>query len=268
MNKTIALLSAFALMSGGFVVTGAHAGAVQVKVRVENLSPTNGTYFSPLWVGFHNGTFDYFDAGSSASTSLERLAEDANTAPLMADFMSSGVGAAQGAVSNGGPIAPGEVATMTLSLDNNDPNARYFSYGSMVVPSNDAFMGNDNPMAHQIFDGGGTFLGADFIVLGSNVWDAGVEVNDEVPMNTAFFGQTTPNTGVDENGVVHLHTGYMAPGSGGVLDDPMFANADFTAPGYQVARISLKQVPAPGAMALFGFSGLLGFGRRRRHTRM
>jgi hypothetical protein len=50
--------------------------------------------------------------------------------------------------------------------------------------------------AHAIFDEAGNFIGADFIVLGSNVLDAGSEVNDEIPANTAFFGQMAPNTGV------------------------------------------------------------------------
>lgn len=266
MKREVTFASMALITTSAFIVSGASAGSVQLQVRVENLAPANGIYHSPVWVGFHNGSFDYFNAGGFASPALEGLAEDANTAQLMADFTGSGIGATQGAVSNGMPFAPGEVATSIFALDNNDPNARYFSYGSMVVPSNDAFMGNDNPMAHEIFDASGNFIGADFIVLGSNVWDAGVEVNDEIPMNTAFFGQTTPNTGDDENGVVHLHTGYMSPGSGGVLDDPMFANADFTAQGYQIARITVTQVPAPGALALFGATGLLGIRRRRRRT--
>lgn len=243
------------------------AGNTFLQVRVESLAPQNGTFLTPMWVGFHNGTFDTYDSGSAASAALERLAEDGNTDPLSMSFGLSGAGAADGAIAPGGPFAPGSVAIMNLMLDNNNPNARYFSYASMVIPSNDAFIANGNPLAHEIFDAGGNFIGADFIIMGSSVLDAGTEMNDELPMNTAFFGQMAPNTGVNENGVVHAHSGFNAPGSGGILDDPMFANADFTAGGYQIARISIREVPAPGAAALLGLIGFVARGRRRRSNR-
>ena len=102
----------------------------------------------------------------------------------------------------------------------------------MVIPSNDAFVANLDPMAHAVFDADGNFVGGSFLVLGSSVYDAGTEVNDELPENTAFFGQSAPNTGGDENGTVVMHSGLMPSGSGGILDDPMFASADFTAPSY------------------------------------
>ena len=35
------------------------------------------------------------------------------------------------------------------------------------------------------------------------------------------------------------HAGFKSKGSGGILDSPMFANANFKAPGYQIARISV-----------------------------
>ena len=60
--------------------------------------------------------------------------------------------------------------------------------------------------------------------FGSDVLDAGTEVNDESRVNTAFFGQMTPDTGVDENGVVNPHPGFLPEGSGGILDDPNFEN--------------------------------------------
>jgi hypothetical protein len=47
-----------------------------VKVTIENLSPSNGLVITPLWVGFHDGTFDTFNLGSPATASLERLAEE------------------------------------------------------------------------------------------------------------------------------------------------------------------------------------------------
>ena len=125
-------------------------------------------------------------------------------------------------------------------LDGRDASSRYFSYVSMVIPSNDAFVATGNPRAHRVFNRGGHFHSADFIVWGSDVLDAGTELNDEDPTNTAFFGQSMPNTGQDENVGVRTHAGLMFPGSGGILDDPMFENADFLTHNYMVARITVS----------------------------
>jgi hypothetical protein len=244
--------------------------ALTIRVTVQNLAPANGTFQTPVWVGFHNGSFDLYDSGVPASTALERIAEDGDVGPLMAAFSAALPGATQGAIFGpGGPFAPGETSSMDFTLDPLDLANRYFSYASMVIPSNDAFIANGNPLAFQLFGATGTFLGADFVVLGSQILDAGTEVNDEIPANTAFFGQAAPNTGVDENGVVHAHPGFLPAGSGGILDDPMFANADFTALNYQAARITISAVPDGGStLGLLGvacgaFLGLARVSRRK-----
>jgi hypothetical protein len=234
----------------------ASSQALAIRVTIENLAPANGTFQTPFWVGFHNGSFDLYDPGVPASVDIERIAEDGNTAPVMASFGAALPGAAQATIPGpGGPFAPGASSSMDFTLDPLNPLSRYFSYASMVIPSNDAFVANGNPLAFQIFDAAGMFLGADFIVLGSQILDAGTEANDEVPANTAFFGQMTPNTGVDENGVIHSHPGLLPAGSGGILDDPMFANADFTAQGYQAVRIRITAVPdTASTLGLLGLS--------------
>ena len=138
---------------------------------------------------------------------------------------------------------PGQSVSLNITLDNNNlANTRYFSYASMIVPSNDGFIGNEDATAIEIFDGEGNFLGADIIVLGDEVWDAGTEVNDEspdsIPYTLDLIGQ-----GVDENGTVQLHPPFLPAGSGGILDIPQAANADFTQSGYQVARITITETP-------------------------
>jgi hypothetical protein len=217
--------------------------AMQTKltIEIENLAPSKGTLLTPVWFGFHNGMFDTYDRGRPASLGVERIAEDGTVSVIGAEFMQSGFGTVAGVVAGPvgtpGPIDIGETASFTVTLDPSNPNSRYFNYASMVLPSNDFFIANGNERAHEIFDAKGNFLGADFTVLGSQVLDAGTEVNDEIPANTAFFGQSTPNTGTVENGVVRAATGFI-PG-GPILSDPRFVNADFTAPDYKIARFRI-----------------------------
>ena len=67
--------------------------------------------------------------------------------------------------------------------------------------------------------------------------DAGTEVNDELAETTAFFSQGAPNTGTTENGVILSAEGFIPDGR--ILSEPRFAEADFTTPDYEVARIRI-----------------------------
>lgn len=157
------------------------ATAAQLKVIVENLAPEEGNFLTPVWAGFHNGEFDSYDQGASLDSfpGSESVAEDGLTEQISNRFEAVGAGEAQGTILGAhGPIAPGETATMTFEVDGNLPSSQYFSYASMVIPSNDAFIANGNPLANQVFDDVGNFIGPDFIVPGSQVLDAGTEVND------------------------------------------------------------------------------------------
>ena len=219
-----------------------------LRITVKNEAPTMGTFQTPVWVGLHDGTFDTYDLGSAASAELERLAEDGNVADLQTAFDTAAVGAGSGTINGvlqGAELAPGESASITIRVDPTDPNARYFSYASMVIPSNDAFIANGDPTAHEIFDATGTFLGASFTVLGTDVLDAGTEVNDELPANTAFFGQAAPNTGMTEGANITDHPGFIPASMGGmaILDDPMFVNADFeNTVGYEMLSVEVTEV--------------------------
>ena len=227
----------------------------EVTVTIENLAPTGGTFLTPVWVGFHNGDFDLYDRGIAATPGLERLAEDGDPSDLFQEFNSSGVGSIDGLVvvdpnNTTQPIAPKSNTSASFTIDRNSDNSAFFSYASMILPSNDAFIANGDPKINPLFDAQGKFLGADFIVTGSQVLDAGTEVNDELVENTAFFGQDSPDTGVgEENGVVETHPGFI-PG-GRILSedgttagtpDGGFLNADFTQDDYQVARVTVSLV--------------------------
>ena len=233
------------ILSSLAVVTSTVVNAATIQVTVESLAPENGTFLTPVWTGFHDGNFDIYNLGETATPALESLAEDGDFSILSSEFLGSGSGIVDGAVFGSPVIAPGTTATAIFELDPSVPSSRYFSYASMLLPSNDAFVANGNPLAHQIFDSDGNFVGADFIIAGSEVLDAGTEVNDEAENTTAFFGQTAANTGTTQNGVVDTHPGFI-PG-GRILSSNQFANADFTAPDYNIARIRVEQIDSPTA---------------------
>lgn len=220
-------------------------GAGQIEVTVTNLQETQGSFLTPVFLATQNGTYDIFNVGEAASPSVESLAEDGATGSrIAAAFGSGGVGDAVS--TQGGPIAPGQSRTITLFADPSDPLTQFLSFASMIIPSNDAFVGNDDPMWIDLFDAGGDLielLGDDAVVVtGAEVLDAGTEVNDEVPENTAFLAQAAPNTGVTENGVIAIHSGFQGSlGLGGPIGNVLDArpDADFTAAGSEILSIEV-----------------------------
>ena len=232
----------------------------ELRITVRNTSDTGGTFLTPVYLGFHDGSFDLFDAGSAASAGLESLAEDGSPAllaqeRLAADPESVGTVVAGAA----GPIVTGEQTSGTITVDGTE--STHVSFAAMILPSNDAFIGTDE--AIELFDGDGNFAGATTVTLqGSDVYDAGTEYNTEE--DAAFLNQTAPNTGLTEGGVVRLHEGFNGslgnpdgilgnpdgtPGAQNILGgtnafgeaiDPVAA--DFTQPGAQIAEIHINEV--------------------------
>ncbi len=113
----------------------AQAQNPSVIVTIENMSPYNGTFLTPVWVGFHNGQFDSYDGGAPASAlpiegsdALERLAEDGSTGPISADFDQLVPNGTQGTIASNGPIPPLGPSQSVSRLFEVDPSeSRYFS---------------------------------------------------------------------------------------------------------------------------------------------
>ena len=234
-------------------------GGGQIQVTFTNLQSPNGALLTPVFFATTNGSYDIFNSGSAASSNLERQAEDGTTGPQIATALASG-NVNEAIATSGGPLAPGASRTVTLLADSLNQLTQYLSYTSMVIPSNDAFIANDDATEIAIFDDNGNVIrrtGANaHIVLGDEVWDAGTEVNDEVPANTAALGQSVPNTGVTEGGVVHRHPGLQGSLSlGGVVGNVLTAhpNADFTLPGARLASIEITS--DDGNDSLYGDQG-------------
>ncbi len=133
-----------------------HAAIVNVTVTFQNLAPANSVSFAPLRVGFNNGTFDSFNIGTTATAPIVSIAEGGSGADWFPAFAAADPTAVLGTV--GGAIVPTanagggftSMASQTFTVDTSVN--RFFTFASMVIPSNDLFIGNDNPAAFQILD--------------------------------------------------------------------------------------------------------------------
>jgi len=219
-----------------------------VIVSVTNAAPSRGAAQPPFWVGIHDGSFDIYDRdvplgaeGLVPSPAVERLAEDGTTGAITDAFDALIPGAPQATMFGpAGPLAPGDSSSVTLQVD---PSIdRYFSYASMLIPSNDAFIANGSPFAHELFNEAGRFVGSTFVVAGSEVLDAGTEVNDEIAANTAFLGQAAPDTGAPTNLGVLLPEGFLSDLAfpNGVLNHPLIGLADFLEPPTRAVEVPFR----------------------------
>lgn len=248
-----------ALAAGALAAAPPAAAVVFVDVTVENLAPANGISFAPLHVGFHGGSFDAFDLGGVAGAGIVSVAEGGSGDVWQADFAAADPGAVRGTV--GGLLQPGQTASLRLVVD---PLVNpYFTFASMVVPSNDFFIGNDSPTAYRLFDAAGQLQSGSIVQTASQVWDAGSEVFD--PAAAAFVGDNDLRT--PQGSVVALNFAELAAFNGlttatGYVFQSGLAASD------EIYRIdfSVSPVPEPGTYALMS-AGLLGVGwlaRRRR----
>jgi hypothetical protein len=265
----------FAICALALAVPQLNAQTQQVQVTVTSNAPDGGVAITPLWVGFHDGSFDLFDPGAAASSGLALLAEEGNGADLTTEFtsaFSNGIASQIGSASGPPPIQPGQSASAIFNLDSSDNS--FISYASMILPSSDYFVANGNPTQidlSSIFGNNGSSISFD--IGTQNVWDAGSEVNDfgTSPGNGLFPDLGLPAGGAglgdDEGGTISLVTGDPYDG---FLNSP--SGADFSLVNFNdtqlygngIATVTITAVPEPtslGVVAL-GLGGL--FLRRRR----
>ena len=251
----------FVAIALGLIALAPAQAQQQVRITVENVQPDDGFYATPLWVGFHDGNFDYFDEGASASGAVEALAEGGMLDLLIAQFEAESSGK-NGVLANpagfgGGPVLdPGEMSSMIFDLDAGD---RFLSFGSMVIPSNDGFFGNDSGTAFEVLDAAGNFNFSGPIELTlAQLWDGGTELNNG--LGAAF--SATGGTATDTTDPIALHGGLDNFDGTNTADGTTinFANASAS----PVLRISISAVPEPGSMiALVALGGIV-IARRRR----
>ena len=262
------VLGALAALTIVSTTTPVHAD--EIRITVTNDQPGGGFALAPVWFGVHNGSFDLFNSGSAASSQLETLAELGNTAAVTSLFAGNG---AQTTLASGGALPqflPGQSASTVLNVANPSVD-RYLSFAGMVVPSNDFFMGNDDPLAHPIFDAAGHFNGPITIqIFGANVWDAGTEV-DDIAFGAAFIQGDNATDHTAENSVItpflqdsnassYLSSILGETTAAGYMMTHVFSSAD------PIATIRISSVPEPASIVTLsiGLGGALWLARGRR----
>lgn len=256
-KQLIALAALFAFAGGQSSLSGD-----EIVVQIENTASAGGFYFTPVFLGFHDGGFDVFDSGGTASGSLIALAEGGATGGVEADLAAAQATSQSVTVAattaGPPPFDPGESVSTNVDVD--AATQRFLNFATMVIPSNDAFFGNAD--AIELFDAGGNFNGPQVIeITAGMIYDAGSEVND---INGGAAFSANGGTSVDENNsisLVDLNDLNAFVGSntaaGTTVSNPLSASD-------VVARITITAVPEPGSMAIVGLLGLAGMVRRKR----
>lgn len=152
------------LVASATLLASAGASAAEVDIEVTNL--TQGIYFTPLLVTAHNADSSLFTLGMPASPELQAMAEGGSLDGLVG--IVDGINADTVTNPAGGLLAPAS-STMTM-LSTSDSNTK-LSIVSMMLPTNDAFIGLN---AWDIPTEAGTYE----IYL--SAYDAGTEANNEL----------------------------------------------------------------------------------------
>ncbi len=233
-------------------------GTLLAQTQLKITLTTNGPVgLAPAFVAAHNGSYDLFDIGGTATQGLEDLAEVGDLMAVLQEASDAGANAI--GFAPGGPFAPsGGTGTAYLTVDDTETS---LTFASMILPSNDYFIGNSN--AIDISGLIGASLGTSTEIQFSTAYDAGTEEED-----FAF---------APGNGLVGITTS-ADPGGGAATNDPIvavagpdpfaaFANLepasfdttsiDFT--GGTIATLRLEVVPEPATwlMAVGGAIGML-----------
>ncbi|MGK0188540.1 MAG: hypothetical protein ACI9R3_004351 [Verrucomicrobiales bacterium] len=112
------------IASGALLASASFSSAANVRVDFSANGPVG---FAPLFVAFHNGTFDTFDAGAASSSALETLAEVGDPGGLI-----STVDAAftSGAVVGSPVVPPGTSASSLFTVTSANTFFNYAADGA------------------------------------------------------------------------------------------------------------------------------------------
>ncbi|MDZ4655950.1 MAG: spondin domain-containing protein [Bythopirellula sp.] len=252
-----------------FLTTTASAQTVKLRVTVENLAPANSISLAPFRFGFGTGLFDAFDNNqpafllgqpSIAEAPIVTIAEGGSGSTWFPAFQSAEPNANLGSILGPTipPILPGETSSAIFDID---PTNRFFTFGTMVVPSNDHFLGNANPTAFEVFDTNGDLILTSITEDASRIWDAGSET--ENPANAAFLVGGVNAQREDENLPVTFNFADLSAFNGLTTAAGYIFDSSLLSANTPVLRVSFETVPEPGSLLLM-LGGLAGVGFTRR----
>ena len=247
------------VLAGGLLAAGA-AHAAPLDITFTNVQSAGGLALTPFLTVLHDGSYDPFDAGGTASAGVEAIAEEGDVSVELGTLggETAGVALAPDGFPGAPVIEPGETATLRLDVD--PASDRFLTFLSMVIPSNDLFVGNDDPMAYEIFDAVGEFvLDGPIEVFAGAVWDAGTEVNNGQGAAFSTDGGTATETSdpIALAGSLDVLLGINAP-TGPITTVPGAGDLLFT------VEVAPAPIPLPAGLPLMlAALGGLAFVRRR-----
>jgi len=245
---------------------GSVSSAQTTRIEVE-LNGTAPTAFAPFAGVFHDGSFNTFSVGDNLSgTGLETLAEVG--APT--DFL-AGAPSSANVGTNGAPTAPMSSSSIIFDVDSSNTE---FSFASMVLFSNDWFVGTETADSIDISALLTGNIGDSLTIDLTEVYDAGTEIEDYTGVGgSAFFPFSTSGAlGQD-----------VTNGSASIVDrstNPFlnFTNVDnldlqgfdpgsldgFTAPSLGNVTLRVVAVPEPSSAVIGLLLGGVALIRRKR----
>jgi hypothetical protein len=212
----LALVATLAFTASQAIASGNH----NYHVTITNL--THSIAFTPVLVASHRRPVTVFELGTPASDELRALAESGAVAP-MTDTL-KGDSDVVDVQNSGGLLLPGKSVTVIVSAEH---GAKFISVGSMMLPTNDGFIGLNSAEVSK--RGSATYF--------SPGYDSGSEINDEIcgniPGPPCFGDGLSMGADPDNEGYVQIHRGTQGIG------DLTAAVYDWRNP---VARITVTRV--------------------------
>ncbi|MGJ8723591.1 MAG: spondin domain-containing protein [Roseibacillus sp.] len=253
-------------ITGGLAFSASAHAATSIRVTVQTTGPVG---LAPGFAAFSDGSFNLFIPGTASSSALEQLAETGSPMGLIGTLGGNSGGPIFGpGVGPGSPpiFAPGASSSAIFSVADGH---NMFNFASMLLPSNDWFIGNGNGADHDISSLLGAANGATLMFDFTNVWDGGTELEDfDFSPGNGLIGVTNPgggaaDFGTDQNGVISLVSG-PDPFSSFANASPGFDSTQFDFTGSSIATVTLEVIPEPSTSLLAGLALATGLLRRRR----
>ena len=218
MKSGDAMMSGDSMKSGDAMMSG-DTDVKTYEVTITNITP--GQPLTPPLLVTHSADAGIFTLGQAASDELQQLAENGNTVPLKEKLEAGHV---CDIVMGDGPLVPATVHnagamhqyTSTYEVVA-DYKHHYLSFASMLICTNDGFVGLDS--IDLLNNEGSTYLAV--------AYDAGTEINTEdfadlVPPCQALMGISSDDEGTGSSNLDTAEDGIVIPHPG------VFQRADLT----------------------------------------